>query len=125
MTDSTTPPRDGSAPVPPSAAPSPSDVRAERRRLVESIGALRRLLSKRRAFEVAQVRTRSAGRMPDGIGWQTSGVFLALTATGMFEDEQSDVFGADCVVSVLAAVLFLAGTVSRMAKTDDRTGEST
>ncbi|MEV5933152.1 hypothetical protein AB0L56_10485 [Streptomyces sp. NPDC052079] len=72
-----------------------------------------------------RVRTRSAGRMPDGTGWQTSGVFLALTATGMFEDEQSDVFGAACVVSVLAAVLFLAGTVSRMAKTDERTGEST
>ncbi|MFJ5557341.1 hypothetical protein ACIQCD_07935 [Streptomyces sp. NPDC093250] len=71
-----------------------------------------------------RVRTRSAGPMPDGTGWQTSGVFLALTATGMFEDEQSDVFGAACVVSVLAAVLFLAGTVSRVAKTDDRTGES-
>ncbi|GGX06554.1 hypothetical protein GCM10010297_30140 [Streptomyces malachitofuscus] len=71
-----------------------------------------------------RIRTRSAGPMPDGTGWQTSGVFLALTATGMFEDETSDVFGAACVVSVLAAVLFLAGTVSRMVKTDDRTGGS-
>lgn len=71
-----------------------------------------------------RVRTRSADPMPDGTGRQTSGVFLALTATGMFEDETSDVFGAACVVSVLAAVLFLAGTVSRMVKTDDRTGAS-
>ncbi|WP_158801130.1 hypothetical protein [Streptomyces sp. NRRL S-37] len=71
-----------------------------------------------------RVRARSAGPMPDGTGWQTSGVFLALTATGMFEDEQSDVFGAACVVSVLAAVLFLAGTASRVVRTDDRAGES-
>ncbi len=73
---------------------------------------------------VPRVRTRSAGPMPGGTGWQTSGVFLALTATGMFEDEQSDVFGMACVVAVLAAVLFLAGTISRMVRTDDRTGES-
>jgi len=62
--------------------------------------------------------------MPGGTGWQTSGGCLALTATGMFEDEHSDVFGMACVVAVLAAVLFLAGTISRMVRTDDRTGES-
>jgi hypothetical protein len=71
-----------------------------------------------------RIRTRTAGPMPDGTGWQTSGVFLALTAAGMFEDEKSDVFGVACVVSVLAAVLFLAGTGSRIVKADDRTGES-
>lgn len=71
-----------------------------------------------------RIHTRTAGPMPDGTGWQTSGVFLALTAAGMFEDEKSDVFGAACVVSVLAAALFLAGTGSRIVEADDRTGEN-
>ncbi|MGW4025639.1 hypothetical protein [Streptomyces sp. NPDC005009] len=71
-----------------------------------------------------RIRTRTAGPMPDGTGWQTSGVFLALTAAGMFEDEKSDVFGVACVVSVLSAVLFLAGTGSRIVEADDRTGEN-
>lgn len=71
-----------------------------------------------------RLRTRTAGPMPDGTGRQTSGVFFALTAAGMFEDENSDVFGVACVVSVLAALLFLAGTGSRMVKTDERTGDN-
>ncbi|MFE2279577.1 hypothetical protein ACFXAE_20535 [Streptomyces sp. NPDC059454] len=71
-----------------------------------------------------RIRTRTAGPMPDGTGWQTSGVFLALTAAGMFEDEKSDVFGAACVVSVLAAVLFLAGTGSRIVEAEDHAGKN-
>ncbi len=72
---------------------------------------------------IPRVRARTAGPMPDGTGRQTSGVFLALTAAGMFEDAKTDVFAIACVVSVLAAVLFLAGTISRVATADDRTGE--
>ncbi|CAL9374315.1 hypothetical protein SUDANB145_00934 [Streptomyces sp. enrichment culture] len=49
MTHSTTTRRDG-------PAPSPAEVRAERRRLVESVRALRRLLGKRPAFEIADRR---------------------------------------------------------------------
>lgn len=71
-----------------------------------------------------RVRTPTAGPLPGGTGLQTSGVFLALTAAGMFEDENSDVFRAACVVSVLAAVLFLAGTGSRIVEADDRTGKN-
>ncbi|MFF4841081.1 hypothetical protein [Streptomyces collinus] len=56
MTDSTTSTQSGTAPFPPGSAPSPSEVRAERRRLIESIRALRRLLGKRRAFELADQR---------------------------------------------------------------------
>ncbi|MFI9803448.1 hypothetical protein ACIHEJ_03590 [Streptomyces sp. NPDC052301] len=56
MTDITTTQRDGSAPVPQGTAPSPAEARAERRRLVESIRALRRLLDKRRPFELADRR---------------------------------------------------------------------
>ncbi|MEU6086690.1 hypothetical protein ABZ865_07750 [Streptomyces sp. NPDC047085] len=56
MIDSTTTRRDGSAPVPPAAALSSAEVRAERRRLIESIRALRRLLDKRRSFELADRR---------------------------------------------------------------------
>ncbi|MEV5550617.1 hypothetical protein AB0L35_31525 [Streptomyces sp. NPDC052309] len=58
MTDSTTTRRDGSAPAPAATVPSlsPSDVRAERRRLIESIRALRRLLGGRRSFELADRR---------------------------------------------------------------------
>lgn len=52
MTESTTTLRDGHAPVP----PSPAEIRAERRRLIESIRALRRLLDGRRAFELADRR---------------------------------------------------------------------
>ncbi|MFF8970770.1 hypothetical protein [Streptomyces sp. NPDC014995] len=52
MINSTTPQRDGLSPVP----PSPAETRAERRRLIESIRALRRLLDKRRGFEVADRR---------------------------------------------------------------------
>ncbi|MFE0551123.1 hypothetical protein ACFW3A_16945 [Streptomyces pilosus] len=73
---------------------------------------------------IPRVRTRTAGPMPGGCGLQTSGVFLALTAVGMFEDAKTDVFAIACVVSVLAAVLFLAGTVSRVTA-GDRTGEDT
>ncbi|MBD0421198.1 hypothetical protein H0H10_18915 [Streptomyces sp. TRM S81-3] len=58
MTDSTTTRRDGSAPARAATVPSlsPSDVRAERRRLIESIRALRRLLGGRRSFELADRR---------------------------------------------------------------------
>jgi len=56
LIDSTTTQRDGSTPVPPTAAPSPAQVRAERRRLIESIRALRRPLDKRRSFELAHQR---------------------------------------------------------------------
>jgi len=55
-------------------------------------------------------RLRTAGRMPSGAGWQSTGVFLALTAAGMFADEKSDVFVPACVIAVLAAFLLLAGT---------------
>lgn len=65
----------------------------------------------------------TAAPMPSGTGWQASGVFLALTAAGMFADENSDVFGAACVVSVLAALLLLAGTGHRIAGADDSTGK--
>ncbi|MGW7568972.1 hypothetical protein ACWGJV_22180 [Streptomyces tendae] len=56
MIDSTTPQRDGPTPIPPATVPFPSEVRAERRRLIESIRALRRLLDKRRSFELADQR---------------------------------------------------------------------
>lgn len=62
--------------------------------------------------------------MPCGTGRQTSGVFLAPAAADMFEDGKSDVFGAARVVSVLAAVLFTAGTGGRIVEADDRTGEN-
>ncbi|MGW4436089.1 hypothetical protein ACWELO_10055 [Streptomyces sp. NPDC004596] len=42
--------------LPPDTGPSPSEIRAERRRLIESIRALRRFLDKRRAFELADQR---------------------------------------------------------------------
>ncbi|PWI09033.1 hypothetical protein DIZ27_18815 [Streptomyces sp. NWU339] len=56
MTDSTTTRQSGPTPVPLAATPSPTEVRAERRRLIESIRALRRLLDKRRSFELADQR---------------------------------------------------------------------
>ncbi|MGW0086904.1 hypothetical protein [Streptomyces sp. NPDC003393] len=56
MIDSTTTRRDESAPVPPATALSPAEVRAERRRLIESVRALRRLLDRRRPFELADRR---------------------------------------------------------------------
>ncbi|MGV9347653.1 hypothetical protein ACWDSD_23085 [Streptomyces spiralis] len=56
MIDSTTTRRDESAPVPPATTLSPAQVRAERRRVIESIRALRRLLDRRRAFELADRR---------------------------------------------------------------------
>ncbi|MEU0270854.1 hypothetical protein [Streptomyces sp. NPDC006307] len=59
-------------------------------------------------------RRHTPGPMPSGIGWQISGMFLALAAAGMFADEKSDVFGAACAVSVLAALLLLAGTGLRI-----------
>ncbi|OSP42806.1 hypothetical protein B7767_13610 [Streptomyces sp. 13-12-16] len=62
--------------------------------------------------------------MSCGTGWQTSGVFLAPAAAGMFEDGKAVVSGAARVVSVLAAVLFTAGTGSRIVEADDRTGEN-
>ncbi|MEU6532010.1 hypothetical protein ABZ869_22810 [Streptomyces sp. NPDC046928] len=55
-------------------------------------------------------RWQTAGRMPSGTGWQSAGVFLALTAAGMFADEKSDVFLLACATSVLAAFLLLVGT---------------
>ncbi|MFH8440380.1 hypothetical protein ACH4D3_03970 [Streptomyces sp. NPDC018026] len=64
---------------------------------------------------VPRIRWRTASPMPSGTGWQTSGVFLGLTAAGMFADEHSDVFGAACVVSVLAGLCLLAGTGLRIA----------
>ncbi|MFF0203369.1 hypothetical protein [Streptomyces sp. NPDC005017] len=63
-----------------------------------------------------RVRRRSPGPMPAGIGWQSTGVFLTLAAAGMFADEKSDVFAAACAVSVLAALLLLAGTGHRIGK---------
>ncbi|WP_217253908.1 hypothetical protein [Streptomyces sp. AC602_WCS936] len=65
---------------------------------------------------IPRVRWRTAAPMPSGTGWQTSGVFLGLTAAGMFADEHSDVFRAACVVSVLAALCLLAGTGLRIGK---------
>ncbi|MFB7650798.1 MULTISPECIES: hypothetical protein [unclassified Streptomyces] len=65
---------------------------------------------------IPRIRWSTAGPMPPGTGWQTSGVFLGLTAAGMFADEHSNVFGAACVVSVLAALCLLAGTGLRIGK---------
>ncbi|MGQ4414679.1 hypothetical protein ACN6LA_004716 [Streptomyces sp. SAS_269] len=62
-------------------------------------------------------RRRTADRMPKGTGFQTAGVFLALTAVGMFEDEKSDVFAAACAFSGLAVLLLLAGTGLRLSST--------
>ncbi|MCF1596140.1 hypothetical protein [Streptomyces muensis] len=59
-------------------------------------------------------RRQTQDSMPSGTGWQATGMFLALAAAGMFADEKSDVFGAACVVSVLAALLLLAGTGLRI-----------
>lgn len=53
MIDSTSARRDGSTPVPSATVPSPSAIRAERRQLIESMRALRRLLDKRPAFELS------------------------------------------------------------------------
>ncbi|QJT05166.1 hypothetical protein G9272_36715 [Streptomyces asoensis] len=52
---------------------------------------------------------RTPSPMPSGTGPQASGVFLALTAAGMFADEKSDVFLVACVTSVLAASLLVTG----------------
>ncbi|AXL92087.1 hypothetical protein C4J65_30190 [Streptomyces sp. CB09001] len=65
---------------------------------------------------VPRIRRRTASPMPSGTGWQTSGVFLGLTAAGMFADEHSDVFRAACVVSILAGLCLLAGTGLRIGK---------
>ncbi len=51
--------------------------------------------------------------MPSGTGPQAFGVFLALTAAGMFADEKSDVFLAGCVTSALAAALLVMGACLR------------
>ncbi|MGW5033071.1 hypothetical protein ACWEQW_17575 [Streptomyces nigra] len=67
-------------------------------------------------------RWRTAGRMPSGTGWQAVGVFLALAAAGMFADEKSDVFVPACVVSVLAALLLIAGTGLRTSPGHTGTG---
>ncbi|MFE1460714.1 hypothetical protein ACFW6M_06480 [Streptomyces nigra] len=67
-------------------------------------------------------RWRTAGRMPSGTGWQAVGVFLALAAAGMFADEKSDVFVPACVVSVLAALLLIAGTGLRASPGHTGTG---
>ncbi|MGW0186097.1 hypothetical protein ACWDV7_10145 [Streptomyces sp. NPDC003362] len=63
---------------------------------------------------VPRRRRHTRGPMPSGIGWQTTGVFLALAAAGMFADEKSGMFGAACALSVLAALLLLAGTGLRI-----------
>ncbi|WP_328870978.1 hypothetical protein OHT76_13120 [Streptomyces sp. NBC_00287] len=63
-------------------------------------------------------RRQTQDPMPSGTGWQATGMFLALAAAGMFADEKSDVFGAACVVSVLAALLLLAGTGLRIRPPD-------
>ncbi|WP_327186003.1 hypothetical protein [Streptomyces sp. NBC_01334] len=52
---------------------------------------------------------RTPNPMPSGTGPQAFGVFLALTAAGMFADEESDVFLVACVTSVLAAALLVTG----------------
>ncbi|MGW2445293.1 hypothetical protein [Streptomyces sp. NPDC001675] len=62
-------------------------------------------------------RRRTAGPMPKGSGFQTAGVFFALTAVGMFEDEKSDVFTAAGAFSGLAVLLLLAGTGLRLPRT--------
>ncbi|MFF7099566.1 hypothetical protein ACFY9X_05155 [Streptomyces nigra] len=67
-------------------------------------------------------RWRTAGRMPSGTGWQAVGVFLALAAAGMFADEKSDVFVPACVVSVVAALLLIAGTGLRTSPGHTGTG---
>ncbi|MFF1438840.1 hypothetical protein [Streptomyces sp. NPDC058295] len=53
---------------------------------------------------------RTPSPMPSGTGPQAFGVFLALTAAGMFADEESDVFLVACVTSVLAAALLVTGS---------------
>ncbi|OKJ89477.1 hypothetical protein AMK31_05990 [Streptomyces sp. TSRI0107] len=63
---------------------------------------------------VPRRRRHTPGPMPSGIGWQTTGVFLALAAAGMFADEKSGMFGAACALSVLAVLLLLAGTGLRI-----------
>ncbi|WP_405626457.1 hypothetical protein OG933_09360 [Streptomyces sp. NBC_00016] len=56
---------------------------------------------------------RTPSPMPSGTGPQAFGVFLALTAAGMFADEKSDVFLVACVTSVLAAALLVTGACLR------------
>ncbi|MEV5321332.1 hypothetical protein AB0K92_27420 [Streptomyces sp. NPDC052687] len=63
---------------------------------------------------IPRMRHNTPGSMPSGVGFQTTGVFLALTAAGMFADEESGVFGVACAVSILAALLLLAGTGLRI-----------
>ncbi|MFF2210837.1 coiled-coil domain-containing protein [Streptomyces antibioticus] len=59
-------------------------------------------------------RWRTAGAMPQGTGFQASGMFLSLCAAGMFAAEESGVFLPACVAAVLAVLLLLAGTGHRI-----------
>ncbi|MFE8011885.1 hypothetical protein ACFU3O_03985 [Streptomyces antibioticus] len=59
-------------------------------------------------------RWRTAGAMPQGTGFQASGMFLTLCAAGMFAAEESGVFLPACVAAVLAVLLLLAGTGHRI-----------
>ncbi|MFD9093441.1 hypothetical protein [Streptomyces collinus] len=74
---------------------------------------------------VPRRRRRTARPMPRGIGFQTVGVFLALTAVGMFEDEKADVFAAACAASILSALLLLAGTGLRLPHTTQTVSTTT
>ncbi|MGW1032372.1 hypothetical protein ACWD4Z_09250 [Streptomyces antibioticus] len=59
-------------------------------------------------------RWRTAGAMPQGTGFQASGMFLSLGAAGMFAAEESGVFLPACAAAVLAVLLLLAGTGHRI-----------
>ncbi|MFF0593706.1 coiled-coil domain-containing protein [Streptomyces antibioticus] len=59
-------------------------------------------------------RWRTAGAMPQGTGFQASGMFLTLCAAGMFAADESGVFLPACVAAALAVLLLLAGTGHRI-----------
>ncbi|WP_020125693.1 hypothetical protein [Streptomyces sp. 303MFCol5.2] len=63
--------------------------------------------------------------MPSGTGPQAFGVFLALTAAGMFADEKSDVFLIACVTSVLAVALLVTGARPRWKAREGTAGGRT
>ncbi|KQX78475.1 hypothetical protein [Streptomyces sp. Root1310] len=68
---------------------------------------------------------RTPSPMPSGTGPQAFGVFLALTAAGMFADEKSDVFLIACVTSVLAAALLVTGARLRWKEREGAAGGTT
>ncbi|SME97870.1 hypothetical protein [Streptomyces sp. Amel2xC10] len=59
-------------------------------------------------------RWRTAGAMPQGTGFQASGMFLSLGAAGVFAARESGVFLPACVAAVLAILLLLVGTGHRI-----------